>query len=227
MKKRFFAALLSFIMVFSLLPVNALAKPTHGETQPVVFQVLYVDDSFNVGYSFGAKENTTYTCQYTTNHSDDAYTNHSIAISDIKAAAGRATVDSGYQIVGWSKESNADPQIWPLNKSGTTACNKGTTIYLVAKNPTPTVTYTLYYDKNDGTGVCGTDTTTPTRAESFNFEVRTKSELNPTRDGYNFLGWADESDAKAPKYTGDETITLYKADPTKTIYAVWEENAPC
>ena len=229
MKKRFFAALLSFIMVFSLLPVNALAKLTHGETQPVTFQVLYVDDSFNVGYSFGAKENTTYTCQYTTNHSDDAYTNHSIAISDIKAAADRASVYSGYQIVGWSKEAKRSPTIneFPAWLNGkTTACNKGDTIYLVAKNPTPTVTYTLYYDKNDGTGVCGTDTTTPTRAESFNFEVRTKSELNPTRDGYNFLGWADESDAKVPKYTGDERITLYKADPTKTIYAVWEENAP-
>ncbi len=111
---------------------------THGETQPVTFRVLYVGDEFNIGYNYGSSEKTTFVCQYTTNHSDTAYNNHTIAISDIKAAAGRATVNSSYQIVGWSKESNANPKTWSLNMSGTTACNKGTTIYLVAKNPNPT-----------------------------------------------------------------------------------------
>ena len=138
MKKRFFAALLSFIMVFSLLPVNALAALNTGHKIDVTFTVLYVGDEFRIGYNYGSSEKTQFVCQYSTPHSDTAYNNHTIAISDIKAAAGRASVDSGYQIVGWSKESNADPQIWPLNKSGTTACNKGTTIYLVAKNPNPT-----------------------------------------------------------------------------------------
>ena len=138
MKKRFFAALLSFIMVFSLLPVNALAALNTGHKIDVTFTVLYVGDEFRIGYNYGSSEKTQFVCQYSTPHSDTAYNNHTIAISDIKAAAGRASVDSGYQIVGWSKESNADPQIWPLNKSGTTACNKGSTIYLVAKNPNPT-----------------------------------------------------------------------------------------
>ena len=138
MKKRFFAALLSFIMVFSLLPLNALAKLDTGHKIDVTFTVLYVGDEFNIGYNYGSSEKTQFVCQYTTNHSDTAYNNHTIAISDIKAAAGRASVNSGYQIVGWSKESNANPKVWLLNMSGTTACNKGTTIYLVAKNPNPT-----------------------------------------------------------------------------------------
>ena len=138
MKKRFFAALLSFIMVFSLLPVNALAKQDTGHKIDVTFTVLYVGDEFRIGYNYGSSEKTQFVCQYSTPHSDTAYNNHTIAISDIKAAADRASVNSGYQIVGWSKESNANPTVWPLNKSGTTACNKGTTIYLVAKNPNPT-----------------------------------------------------------------------------------------
>ena len=138
MKKRFFAALLSFIMVFSLLPLNALAALNTGHKIDVRFTVLYVGDEFNIGYNYGSSEKTQFVCQYATNHSDTAYNNHTIAISDIKAAAGRASVNSGYQIVGWSKESNANPQTWSLNMSGTTACNKGTTIYLVAKNPNPT-----------------------------------------------------------------------------------------
>ena len=109
-----------------------------GHKIDVTFTVLYVSDEFNIGYNYGSSEKTKFVCQYSTPHSDTAYNNHTIAISDIKAAANRATVNSGYKIVGWSKESNANPKTWPLNQSGTTACNKGTTIYLVAKNPNPT-----------------------------------------------------------------------------------------
>ena len=125
-----------------------------GHKIDVRFTVLYVGSEFNIGYNYGSSEKTKFVCQYTTNHSDTAATNHTIAISDIKAAADRASVNSGYQIVGWSKEANANPTTWSLNKSGTTACNKGTTIYLVAKNPNPTTerTFILKFDANGGTG---------------------------------------------------------------------------
>lgn len=134
-------------------PDPAPAALNTGHKIDVTFTVLYVSDEFNLGYNYGSSEKTKFVCQYSSNHSDTAYNNHTIAISDIKAAASRASVNSGYQIVGWSKESNANPTTWSLNKSGTTACNKGTTIYLVAKNPNPTTkyTYTLNYDANGGT----------------------------------------------------------------------------
>ena len=119
-------------------PDPAPAALNTGHKIDVRFTVLYVGDEFNIGYNYGSSEKTKFVCQYKTNHSDTAYNNHTIAISDIKAAASRASVNSGYQIVGWSKESNANPTTWSLNKSGTTACNKGSTIYLVAKNPNPT-----------------------------------------------------------------------------------------
>ena len=135
--KKSLAVMLALIMVLCMIPTTALAALNTGHKIDVRFTVLYVGDEFNIGYNYGASEKTQFVCQYSTNHSDTAYNNHTIAISDIKAAADRATVNSGYQIVGWSKESNANPTVWPLNKSGTTACNKGTTIYLVAKNPNP------------------------------------------------------------------------------------------
>ena len=128
--------------VLTLLPIPepeiTPAALDTGHKIDVRFTVLYVSDEFNIGYNYGSSEKTKFVCQYSTPHSDTAYNNHTIAISDIKAAANRATVNSGYKIVGWSKESNANPKTWPLNQSGTTACNKGTTIYLVAKNPNPT-----------------------------------------------------------------------------------------
>ena len=135
-------AVKSSTRALTLPPISGLSvTPTAldtGHKIDVTFTVLYVGDEFNIGYNYGSSEKTKFVCQYSSNHSDTAYNNHTIAISDIKAAAGRATVNSGYKIVGWTKTANANPQIWQLNMSGDTACNKGTTIYLVAKNPNPT-----------------------------------------------------------------------------------------
>ena len=146
-------AVKSSTRVLTLLPIPepeiTPAALDTGHKIDVRFTVLYVGDEFNIGYNYGSSEKTKFVCQYSQPHSDTAYTNHTIAISDIKAAAGRASVNSGYQIVGWSKESNANPQTWSLNLSGTTACNKGTTIYLVAKNPNPTPTKPTKPSNND------------------------------------------------------------------------------
>ena len=220
MKKRIVSLLLCLCMVFSLLPVSALAALNTGHKIDVTFKVLYVGDEFNIGYNYGSSEQTQFVCQYTTNHSDGAYSNHIIAISDIKAAAGRATVNSGYQIVGWSKEANANPKTWDLNMGGTTACNKGTPIYLVAKNPNPTPTKYTYHLIHEFNYVGGTrwDITATTAAESYQLDVNNGK---PTRNGYSFAGWADKANAAAAKYFGGDQITLTKDNPTKTIYAVW------
>ena len=228
MKKRFVAFLLVLIMVLGMLPVSALAADdgispqalNTGHKIDVRFTVLYVGDEFSIGYDYGASENTQFVCQYSTPHSDTAYSNHTIAISDIKAAADRATVNSGYQIVGWSKEANANPTTWPLNRAGTTACNKGNTIYLVAKNPNPTPTMYTYHLIHEFNYVGGTrwDITATTAAESYQLDV---NKGKPTRNGYSFAGWADKANAAAAKYFGGEQITLTKDSPSKTIYAVW------
>ena len=227
MKKRFVAFLLVLIMVLGMLPVSALAADdgvspqalNTGHKIDVTFTVLYVGDEFRIGYNYGASENTQFVCQYSTNHSDTAYNNHAIAISDIKAAADRASVNSGYQIVGWSKEANANPKTWGFDLKDPTACNKGTTIYLVAKKPTPTkYTYHLIHEFNY---VGGTrwDIMATTAAESYQIDV---NKGKPTRDRYKFDGWADTANATTASYFGGELITLTKDNPIKTIYAVWK-----
>ena len=226
MKKRLIAFLLVLIMVLGMLPVSALAADdgispqalNTGHKIDVRFTVLYVGDEFNIGYNYGTSEKTQFVCQYTRPHSDTAYTNHTIAISDIKAAADRASVNSGYQIVGWSKESNANPTVWPLNKTGTTACNKGTTIYLVAKDPNPQVTYTLTYDKNTTDNVTNMPET-QTETNSKGYATFPLSGKIPVRNGYTFKSW-QTSDGK----TVAPNVTLTKGAPRMTIYAVWEKN---
>ena len=228
MKKRFVAFLLVLIMVLGMLPVSAFAAD--GDVSPqalntghkidVTFTVLYVGDEFNIGYNYGTSEKTQFVCQYSTPHSDTDYNNHTIAISDIKAAADRASVNSGYQIVGWSKESNANPKTWALSMSGTTACNKGTSIYLVAKDPNPQVTYTLTYDKNTTDNVTNMPET-QTETNSKGYATFPLSGKIPVRNGYTFKGW-QTGDGK----TVAPNVTLTKGAPRMTIYAVWEENTP-
>lgn len=216
-------------------PDIAPAALNTGHKIDVTFTVLYVGDEFNIGYNYGSSEKTKFVCQYKTNHSDTAYNNHTIAISDIKAAASRASVNSGYQIVGWSKESNANPTTWSLNKSGTTACNKGSTIYLVAKNPNPTTkyTYTLNYDANGGTGAPSADSWSTTDA-AIRYHSFTVKNTIPTREGYVFKGWK-ANDGSDTIYTGGMTcaVSQYGNDVvkngntwTRTLYAVWEEATP-
>ena len=206
-----------------------------GHKIDVRFTVLYVGDEFNIGYNYGSSEKTKFVCQYKTNHSDTAYNNHTIAISDIKAAASRASVNSGYQIVGWSKEAKANPTIWQLNKSGTTACNKGSTIYLVAKNPNPTTkyTYTLNYDANGGTGAPSADSWSTTDA-AIRYHSFTVKNTIPTREGYVFKGWKAK-DGSDTIYTGGTLCSVSQQGNdvvkngntwTRTLYAVWEEDAP-
>lgn len=233
MKKRLVAFLLVLIMVLGMLPVSAFAADDGvspqaldtGHKIDVTFTVLYVGDEFRIGYNYGTSEKTQFVCQYSTPHSDTAYTNHAIAISDIKAAADRASVNSGYQIVGWSKEANENPTVWPLNKSGDTACNKGTTIYLVAKNPNPEVTYTLTYYPNTTDLVTNMPSPNPVTQKSSTSPVTfTVSSAIPAREGYNFLGWNGKPDATEPTVMPGNTITTPRE--TTNLYAVWESKTP-
>ncbi len=117
MKKRLVAFLLVLIMVLGMLPVSAFAADDgvspqaleSNETQTIKYQILYVGDEFNIGYSYGVSVNKTYTCQYGTGHSG---VNHSILISEFRnvgVPALKDQLDSGYEFVGWAKEAKKNP----------------------------------------------------------------------------------------------------------------------
>ena len=92
------------------------------------------------------------------------------------------------------------------------------------EKPDVTVTYTLNYHANGGDE--NSVPASQTEKSSTGKATFTISSAIPTRDGYTFLGWADDADATAVQYHGGDKITLTKDNPTKTIYAVWEENTP-
>lgn len=146
--RRIFSLFIVALLVVTLIPVGAFAEENiaepqalvSGETQTCTFYVLYVDDSFPIGYNFGtdAKWNVSYTCAYTSGHS--GY-NHSMNCSVIKEQVNYAKnlVSSDWEIVGWSKEASANPRVFKVY-SGTTATQTTYTIYIVAKKTTPAPT---------------------------------------------------------------------------------------
>ena len=119
--------------------------------------------------------------------------------------------ESGYcGFCGWGVKHNAD-RVW----------YKETTTFTVIVTGEQETDYVLTYDTNGGNEPSWSETQSTT-AEEATFTV---SSTVPTRDGYTFLGWADTADATAAGYLAGDTITLTKAAPTKTIYAVWEKDA--
>ena len=216
--KKTIALLMALVMVLCLLPSMTLAALDTGHRIDVRFTVLYVGSEFKIGYSYGSSEKTTFVCQYSTPHSDNAYNNHTIAISDIKAAAERATVNSGYEITGWTKKASANPEVWGFNEKEPTACNKGNTIYLVAKRTQPqTQTITLTYNANGGSGAPAAQTKDSTNGKA-SFTI---SNQIPSRQNYDFAGWSTDQNATSAMYQPNANIEISQ---DTTLYAVWNNH---
>lgn len=209
MKKRLLSILLCIVVIICMMPTTALAELNTGHAVKVRFTVLYVSDEFKIGYNYGSSENTTFVCQYSTPHSDTAYSNHTISIGDIKDAADRASINYGYKITGWTKEAKRNPTVFGFNIIEPTACNKGTTIYLVAERTAPAITsYTVTYKDGCNGEVFADDVHSNLAKDAKTPEFRGTA----NREGYIFKGW--EPDVA-------DTVTR-----NATYVAQWEKEAP-
>lgn len=129
----------------------------------------------------------------------------------------------GYRLVAWTAD------VGVILNNGTTirAGEQLTTqqikqvvvdknIVFTAVHATEPVIYSLSYDANGGKSAPATQSCT-TVSESCSVNI---SSGVPTRDGYTFLGWADEKVATNADYgVGDEIVL----NSDKTVYAIWEE----
>ena len=92
------------------------------------------------------------------------------------------------------------------------------------RNPLPEpVLYTLNYDANGGAGAPSAQTAYSTTG-TCDFTVPNTA---PTWGQYRFLGWSftQYPDSRTPadvEYVAGDTVTLLEANPTRTLYAVWE-----
>ncbi|MCL1975418.1 MAG: InlB B-repeat-containing protein [Firmicutes bacterium] len=106
-------------------------------------------------------------------------------------------------------------QVW-WGFSGATGQYTSSPAVSFAKMPLPqTISYTLYYNANGGSGAPPVQTNVP--ANSF----PVISTIKPTRDNYNFLGWATFPTSSFAPYQPGTGICIGNSGDI-TLYAVWE-----
>ena len=95
--------------------------------------------------------------------------------------------------------------------------NGKNTAYYYFKGAPTLKTFTLNYDANGGTGAPATQTYTAT-SQYENSHTFTISSKTPTREGYEFKGWAESlNDTAATRQPGGSIVVT----GTTTLYAVW------
>ena len=205
MKKRLIAFLLVLVMVLGMLPVSAFA----------------VD---------GDATKYTYTLYYKWNNGTDS--TWSTEVTDRPTAAttftfyvnGAKLTRDGYTFLGWADTADAttasykggDPIV--LDKDNPTK-----TIFAVWEKNVAPIEYTVTYYKNDGSANDLFYKTDDWGRPSEQFNIYWGK---PTRDGYDFVGWAETRDAKEAKYANGGAggkQSWIKLDGPKVLYAVWQE----
>lgn len=120
---------------------------------------------------------------------------------------------NAYHVRGWTIQVawNSHRHFWEYN--GYTSYSSGTLSSICEFDWYPTLpTYTIQYDANGGAGAPSNQT------KEYGTAVTLSTSI-PTRDNYNFVGWATSSTAASATYQAGGS---YTANASTTLYAVWE-----
>ena len=129
---------------------------------------------------------------------------------------------TGYNFLGWATSSSATSATYQpgtaYNFTGSTSGNT-VTLYAVWQ---AVYTATISYNANGGSGAPSSHSGTSTSSTSVSV---TLSSTQPTRSGYNFLGWSTSQSATTATY---QPGTAYNftgsiSGTTTTLYAVWSQ----
>ncbi len=114
---------------------------------------------------------------------------------------------TGFDFLGWATSSNATTAQYKAGGKFTT--NANTTLYAVWSKKK----YQIQYDANGGTGA-------PSAQTKTYGETLTLSTTEPSKEGFDFLGWATSSTATTAQYAAGGK---YTANAAATLYAVWSK----
>lgn len=113
---------------------------------------------------------------------------------------------TGYTFKGWGTSSSTTTVSYA--SGATYTANSAATLYAIWTANS----YKITFNANGGTGG-------PTSQTKYYGTTLKLSTSEPTRDGYNFLGWSTSATAKNPLYSAGAN---YTANSGCTLYAVWE-----
>ena len=202
MKKRLVAFLLVLIMVLGMLPVSALAAD--GDATRYTYHLIH---------EFNYVGGTRWDIQATT--AAESY--------QIDVNKGKST-RNGYTFLGWADKADATVvQYHGGDLILLTRDNPTKTIYAVWEKNVAPIEYTVTYYKNDDSENDLFYKTDDWGRPSEQFNIYWGK---PTRDGYDFVGWAETRDATEAKYASGGAggkQSWIKLDGPKVLYAVWQE----
>lgn len=211
--KKSLALMLALIMVLCMIPTTALAK----SNSTVVLHPSVNHTVTGVKVKVGDKI--------------DGHSITKISGYDITVDLGTYNVNNGTFRLPYAKDiwegvdnNKVDYISWAGSGSnkrseGASAllANGKNTAYYYFKGAPTLKTFTLNYDANGGTGAPATQTYTAT-SQYENSHTFTISSKTPTREGYEFKGWAESlNDTAATRQPGGSIVVT----GTTTFYAVW------
>jgi uncharacterized repeat protein (TIGR02543 family) len=123
--------------------------------------------------------------------------------------SGTIPVRPGYLCMGWVADRNIP---WNTYQPGGTFRIGSSDVTLYAVWYRLTVSYTLSYDANGGSGAPPAQQVTALASTAL-------SVTSPERTGYFFLGWVTDPGRAWPEYMPGDIINI--GNGNKTLYAVW------
>ena len=162
----------------------------------------------------------TVTLDFNTKGGNGSVTSQSCTVS-VESPSCNVTIPSntpsknGYTFVGWAESSTATSPSYSAGGSVTLSSNK--TLYAVWNLVTNTATLSFNANSGDG-GVASQSCTVSVETPSCSVTIPS-DEL--TREGYSFIGWAENSSATGADYEPGDSVSI---GSNKVLYAVWRLN---
>lgn len=172
--------------------------------------INFIGTTLSLSKSFQVSSITKYLVSYNTNGgsggwgSQTKYHGNDLTISRYEPTR------VGYTFLGWGTSSSSTTVAYSPGE--TYKNNASITLYAIWEANT----YTITYDANGGVGAPS--------SQSYQYAATGTTKLStiePTRTGYNFLGWSLSSTATIRTYYSGQDWLLSNAS-NYTLYAVWE-----
>ena len=164
------------------------------------------------GGETGGGENptpTTYTVKYDANGGTGAPSNQTKKQGESLTISTAKPTKTGYTFTSWNTKKDGTGTKYDIGASYTTDSD----VTLYAQYKENTITYTVKYDANGGTGSPSNQTKTKGKELVLSTTV-------PTKEGYKFVNWNTKKDATGTSYNAG---SKYTTEASVTLYAQYEK----
>lgn len=164
------------------------------------------------GGETGGGENptpTTYTVKYDANGGTGAPSNQTKKQGESLTISTAKPTKTGYTFTSWNTKKDGTGTKYDIGASYTTDSD----VTLYAQYKENTITYTVKYDANGGTGA-------PSNQTKTKGTDLVLSDIKPTKEGYIFVNWNTKKDGTGTSYNAG---SKYTTEASVTLYAQYEK----